>query len=520
MAKHTILGGKVHVYKRGRSRYWQCSTYIAGKNRRTTTKQESLAQAKDFAEDWYLDLRGKNNRGELKSEKTFKQAAEQFLREYEVITEGQRHPGYVEGHTRRLNLHLLPFFGDKGLSEITPGVVQEYRIKRLDTDNKPIKKPFKRAVRQFEKEFGFRSNHRTEREAEARMETVKKHTVPYFGDTVASTITPKVIEKYRQHRLLELEQEPGNATTVLDREMGALGEMLRWMKQRSRPPSKSTMHHEIVTLRQVIKTAIRHCWLEHLPDFSPPYRKAEKISHRAWFSQEEYRKLYEASRARTQQFKGTARAWPNEQLHDYILFMANTGLRSDEANTLEFRDMEIVENEGTGETILLISVRGKRGVGYCKSMANAVRPFERLRDRLRPASYDQADEDDTDEQDQSAERGWRKQGPTDLVFPANHKKQFNAILQENDLKFDREGNRRTAYSLRHTYICFRLLEGADIYQIAKNCRTSVEMIGKYYAAHIATTLDASAINVRRPKRSKSKSGMAAHDDSPSPTPSG
>ena len=65
--------------------------------------------------------------------------------------------------------------------------------------------------------------------------------------------------------------------------------------------------------------------------------------------------------------------------------------------------------------------------------------------------------------------------------------------------FDREGNRRTAYSLRHTYICLRLMEGADIYQIAKNCRTSVEMIEKYYASHIKTSLDAAAINIRRPK---------------------
>jgi hypothetical protein len=43
------------------------------------------------------------------------------------------------------------------------------------------------------------------------------------------------------------------------------------------------------------------------------------------------------------------------------------------------------------------------------------------------------------------------------------------------------------------------MEGADIYQIAKNCRTSVEMIEKFYAAHIKNTLDASAINVRKPK---------------------
>jgi hypothetical protein len=45
----------------------------------------------------------------------------------------------------------------------------------------------------------------------------------------------------------------------------------------------------------------------------------------------------------------------------------------------------------------------------------------------------------------------------------------------------------------------RLMEGADIYQIAKNCRTSVEMIEKYYASHIKDRLDAAAINVKRPR---------------------
>jgi hypothetical protein len=67
-----------------------------------------------------------------------------------------------------------------------------------------------------------------------------------------------------------------------------------------------------------------------------------------------------------------------------------------------------------------------------------------------------------------------------------------------------KGNLRTAYSLWHTYICLRLMEGADIYQIAKNCRTSVEMIEKHYASHIKTSLDAVAINLMRPKKRKSK----------------
>ncbi len=59
--------------------------------------------------------------------------------------------------------------------------------------------------------------------------------------------------------------------------------------------------------------------------------------------------------------------------------------------------------------------------------------------------------------------------------------------------------RCTAYSLRHTYICLRLMEGADICQIAKNCGTSVGVIEKYYASHIKTSPDASTINVRKSK---------------------
>jgi len=41
------------------------------------------------------------------------------------------------------------------------------------------------------------------------------------------------------------------------------------------------------------------------------------------------------------------------------------------------------------------------------------------------------------------------------------------------------------------------MEGADVYQIAKNCRTSVKMIEDYYASHIKNTVDASVVNVRK-----------------------
>ncbi len=63
--------------------------------------------------------------------------------------------------------------------------------------------------------------------------------------------------------------------------------------------------------------------------------------------------------------------------------MVNTGLRPDEAALQEFRDVEVVKDKATNETILEISVRGKRGVRYCKNMPTAVLPFNRIRNRLR-----------------------------------------------------------------------------------------------------------------------------------------
>ncbi len=109
------MGGKVHVYRRENSSLWQCSTYLAGRNHRISTKEDSLSRAKEIAEDWYLELRGKSKRGELKFEKTFADAAAQFTKEYPVMTRGERNAKYVEDHQSRLNNHLLPFFGGLGL---------------------------------------------------------------------------------------------------------------------------------------------------------------------------------------------------------------------------------------------------------------------------------------------------------------------------------------------------------------------------------------------------------------------
>ena len=86
------------------------------------------------------------------------------------------------------------------------------------------------------------------------------------------------------------------------------------------------------------------------------------------------------------------------------------------------------------------------------------------------------------------------------MFPGNHVKLLNKILGKAGIKLDRDGKPHTFYSLRHFYICERLSEGADVYQLAKNCRTSVEMIQKHYAVHIMGAIDTASVNARKPRQ--------------------
>jgi integrase len=375
------MGGKLILFKRPRSRFWQSYTQLAGRTWRESTKEESLAQAKNVAEDWFLRLKGVQQTGNLKSGKKFREAAEQFLKEYEALTKGKRSPGWVELLKGKINKYLIPYFGNMLVSSITPGTFQEYLIYRAQN--------------------GYRG----------------------------------------------------------------------------KPPGDDTIAHETSAFLHVMHTAKRHHWLEHVPSVSAPFKASRKIAHRAWFSPEEYRQLYLATRKRARNPKRKDRRWECEQLHDKVLFIANTGLRPDEASRLQLRDVQVIEDDDTGETILDIEVRGKTGVGRCKSMPGAVRPFERIKAR-------------------------NKLKPTDRLFPKTHRQLLSTILDELKLRRDRDGNRRTFYSLRHSYVCFRLMEGGNIHQIANNCRTSVEMIEKHYARHIRNRIDAALINVRRPKRPK------------------
>ena len=106
-------------------------------------------------------------------------------------------------------------------------------------------KLFREAAKLYLREFdNITQGQRSPTYARGQHVRAKGHLIPFFGSMVLPEITAGKVNEYRIHRLEECKAARG------------------------KPPTHNTMHQEIVTLRQIFKTALRHGWIDHLPDLS------------------------------------------------------------------------------------------------------------------------------------------------------------------------------------------------------------------------------------------------------------
>ena len=77
---------------------------------------------------------------------------------------------------------------------------------------------------------------------------------------------------------------------------------------------------------------------------------------------------------------------------------------------------------------------------------------------------------------------------TSIHYARLERSPVNALLEEAQLKTDPVlRTERTIYSLRHTAICMRIILShakLNIFNLAKNARTSVEQIERFYARNL------------------------------------
>jgi integrase len=256
---------------------------------------------------------------------------------------------------------------------------------------------------------------------------------------------------------------------------------LEQLMTRKKPLKPRSIHQHKNAIGIVLKQAAMRGEIATVPRFLNDH-SANDDTPRTWFDANEYRKLYTAVRANVKTHKNTRWREAAEELRDYVLFVANSGLRVGEACNVRLCDVEITrDSKEQPEHLLIRNIKGKRGTGTCKSFFGAVRPFLRCLERhgLTRTAYQQS---------------------TESLFKAYHRDMFKEILTQTNLRFtnDRPPRRRDLMSLRHTYICFRLLEGVDVHAIAANCRTSVAMIENHYARYLSPSLS-KTINMTAPK---------------------
>ena len=236
--------------------------------------------------------------------------------------------------------------------------------------------------------------------------------------------------------------------------------------------TRGTLHQYKNALRVVLNEAYRSGVLKEVPIFKDEYKSRKIESARPWFSEAEYSKLHQAIMAHARKLKKIdKRQHANAlELHDYVIFGVNTGMRVGELNNVRFCDVQVKTEKLSGKEILIISnIKGKRGTGTCQSYYGAVPAFKRLVER----------------------RGIEKpQASTEKLFLTHHRVMFNVILNKTDLKIAKTNppSKRDFVSLRATYICFRLLNGVPVYEVANNCRTSVAMIEQSYAKYLGGSL--------------------------------
>jgi integrase len=178
--------------------------------------------------------------------------------------------------------------------------------------------------------------------------------------------------------------------------------------------------------------------------------------------------------------------YTRELLRDYVLVLANSGMRVGEANNLRVGDIESFTDE-RGRENYAFTVNGKTGKRYVILRANAKRYVDRTLERN--ARWQETWGKTAE---LGAKRHNRKTAQHDdwLFRMVDGNKiitlidQFNEVLRRENLVHNADGEKYTLYSLRHFYAVQMLRKGkVNVFDIARNMGTSVQIIESYYGKH-------------------------------------
>lgn len=272
-----------------------------------------------------------------------------------------------------------------------------------------------------------------------------------------------------------------------------------FMEQMSnRDLSATTVHQHMVAIRKVFAHAHGNNIIKSTPKF-PVIKVADKP--RGSFSLTEYRDLVRLARKRVgervpDKFSKKYRSSNdilekygqiNADLHWLIRFMVNGFMRPSDIKFIKHKHVTVVR--GKHIYLRLNLPETKKHDKPIVTLQPAVFVYERLLAQQLADGYGR---------------------PDDYLFlPSLENRKWLLIVYGWQFMYIQSlagieanaanGQTRTIYSLRHTAMTFRLLYGGkiDLLTLAKNARTSVEMIERFYASNLNAEMNIDLLQGRR-----------------------
>ena len=255
----------------------------------------------------------------------------------------------------------------------------------------------------------------------------------------------------------------------------------------AKAPSSKTLAMEQSALNQIFHDAREQGRLQQVFKLKSPKKENASISRRPHFDlRTEYTKLIRNLRS-YRDLQGTFKndrvnEWhklQRHQLYHFVIFLANSGLRVGEAREMRWEDIKFDHlDPNTERFICIVSVRKATKTRQNRDVHTQPSANKTLKEWFEKTKF-KAKTDyvwlgNASENDQNS------QPFTDL------NKSFQTFLgrihidgREKGLLFNKEGEKRTLYSLRHTYATFR----SDVVpraMLAANMGTSEKQIAYHY----------------------------------------
>jgi len=299
---------------------------------------------------------------------------------------------------------------------------------------------------------------------------IRLHLVPYMGNVQITSITEDKWTEYpfwRKENNAIRKPQKRVFRKNLDATEGAE------QKKKDGPAKSGTIRAEMMTFRAIMHFAAGKHYIREsqVPKGNMPTDK----NRRDEFTPQEYRHLHTFAREWIKRGKTKANIWYRNMAYNFMLVMANTGMRTGEARNLRWRDIDTRETRD-GRPFVTLNVRGKGKYRELIAAGNVATYLERIKALSKATKPD-------DPVFSTAEGKVAKSMYDTLIAD---------LLMESGLLTGASGTRRSSYCFRHTYATYRLMEGIDVYFLAKQMGTSVKMIEDYYG-HITPAKNAERI---------------------------